>query len=170
VQDIQLFKSLGAFAIILLGLFIGVGIYFLLRCCTGKLCTQIKDKLHEKLFYNSFLRYMIVSNLKLNYTIWGFLIFYYSFESHKSMAITCVLMAALYFLVCYPVLIMIGLLRNQHRVEEKKFNHAFNQLWQGINTNSSRALLYESIFCIRRFYIVLINVSLSPTEPLNNFE
>ena len=79
-------------------------------------------------------------------------------------------MAALYFLVCYPVLVMIGLLRNKHRVDEKKFNRAFNQLWSGINTNSSQALLYESIFCIRRFYIVLINVTLSPTALLNDFE
>ena len=81
MKDVQLFKSLGAFSIILLFLCIGVGIYILLKMCTGSLCSKIKDKLAEKLFFNSFLRYMIVSNLKLNYTIWGFLIFYYSFET-----------------------------------------------------------------------------------------
>ena len=35
---------------------------------------NLADKLQEKLFYSSFLRYMIVSNLKLTYTVWGFFI------------------------------------------------------------------------------------------------
>ena len=71
-------KSLGLFAVALALITIGVVIYYLMRTCKGAICQKIKTKLEDKLFYNAFLRYMTVSNLKLNFTLWGFLIYYYT--------------------------------------------------------------------------------------------
>ena len=74
---------MGVFALVLLILLLSVVFYFILRCIDrkskGKTIAKLRKKLSEKLFYNGFLRYMTVSNLKLNYTLWGFMIFYYSF-------------------------------------------------------------------------------------------
>ena len=133
VQDIQLFKSLGVFAFIILALLIGVLIFFVLKLCKDEKFTKIKDKLHAKLFFNSFLRYMTVSNLKLNYTVWGFMIVYY--KSHNLVyAGICGLI--LYLIALYPGFMVIGLLRNHHRIEEKKFKTAYNALFNEINTHS----------------------------------
>ena len=80
-----MFKTLGIFGFIIVLLLIFVGVYFLLKWVhisvlqkrKGPLINtlvKIKDSLYKKLFYSSFLRYMIVSNLKLTYTVFGFFI------------------------------------------------------------------------------------------------
>ena len=75
VTDPQLFKTLGVFGIVLIFLLICVGFYFLLRWLIKVIKAEkypklnnLADKLRDKLFYSAFLRYMIVSNLKLTYT------------------------------------------------------------------------------------------------------
>ena len=78
VQDSGLFKSLGVFAVVLLGMLIAVLVFFVLKCCKMQKCngirTQLVKKLEKKLFYAGFIRYMIVSNLKLTYTVTAFLL------------------------------------------------------------------------------------------------
>ena len=111
-------KSLGLFAIALFLIAIGVLIYIILKRCKGAFCLKIRTKLRDKLFYNAFLRYMTVSNLKLNFTLWGFMSLYYTEGSY----LTFVFGPLLLLLMLYPVLLMIGLLRNHHRVEEEKFH------------------------------------------------
>ena len=84
-----MFKTLGIFGFVLIILLILVGIYLILKH-THKAVAQkregpftknvmkIKELLSKKLFYSSFLRYMIVSNLKLTVTIFGFFILTWS--------------------------------------------------------------------------------------------
>lgn len=133
MQDVQLFKSLGVFTLIIVILLIGVLFFFILKLCKGEKVTKIKDKLHAKLFFNGFLRYMTVSNLKLNYTVWGFMIVYLKSQNLVQAGV-CGLI--LYLIALYPGFMAIGLLRNHHRIEEKKFKTAFNALFNGINTHS----------------------------------
>lgn len=45
-----------------------------------------------------------------------------------------------------------------------EFKKKHETIYQGINTGSKEALLYYSIFSIKRFYIVLINVAFSSRE------
>ena len=80
VTDPQLFKTLGVFGFVLVLLLILVGVFFLLKWVVRavkaeryKFLNTATDKLHAKLFYSSFLRYMIQSFLKLTYTVFGFL-------------------------------------------------------------------------------------------------
>ena len=76
VQDSSLFKSLGVFFVVLFGLVFLVVVYLLVKAAKTKtgIAYKIRLKLEKKLFYSSFLRYMIVSNLKLNFTTWAFLL------------------------------------------------------------------------------------------------
>ena len=76
VQDTKLLKSLGLFGVVVIGLLLSVAFYFLIKGLNKKhaIIAKVKAKLEKKLFYSSFLRYMIVSNMKLNYTVWAFLI------------------------------------------------------------------------------------------------
>ena len=86
VQDSSLFKSLGLFLVILLGLLLLVVIYLAIKALKTKsgITYKVKLKLEKKLFFSSFLRYMIVSNMKLNYTTWAFLLNEWSFETISS--------------------------------------------------------------------------------------
>ena len=83
IQDSSLTKSLGFFILVLLLLVLLVLVYFAFKASKNpkSLISKIREKLEKKLFYSSFLRYMIVSNLKLNFTTWAFLISQWSFES-----------------------------------------------------------------------------------------
>ena len=67
---------------------------------------RLKIKLKKKLFYSSFLRYMIVSNLKLNFTIWAFLVSQGSFETIIKGATTVIYLLILFGICIYPVFIM----------------------------------------------------------------
>ena len=49
---------------------------------------------------------------------------------------------------------------------KKKFNTAY----EGIDTESKYALLYGTIFSVRRLLFVLINISLNAECPWTNFE
>ena len=86
VQDSSLLKSLGLFLVVVIGLLLLVMIYYMVKSSKNEktIAYKLKLKLEKKLFYSSFLRYMIVSNLKLNYTTWAFLISQYSFATISS--------------------------------------------------------------------------------------
>ena len=90
VQDTDLKKSLGVFGAIIAVLVALLGLYCAMKCIRSKtgLAHRLKVKLEKKLFYSSFLRYLIVSNLKLNYTIWAFLLAQGSYNSLKDGALT----------------------------------------------------------------------------------
>lgn len=83
VQDSSIIKSLGLFGLVLAVLIFLVTVYYATKCIKNKrgLAHKLRTKLEEKLFYSSILRYFIVSNLKLNYTISAFLISKSSFET-----------------------------------------------------------------------------------------
>ena len=83
IQDSSLTKSLGFFTLVLLLLVLLVLVYFAFKASKNpkSLISNMREKLEKKLFYSSFLRYMIVSNLELNFTAWAFLISQWSFES-----------------------------------------------------------------------------------------
>lgn len=43
-------------------------------------------------------------------------------------------------------------------------------IYQGIRIESKEALLYNVVFCVRRFYIVLINFYFAPAFPFSDYE
>ena len=72
----------------------------------------VKEYLHAKLFYNSFLRYMIVSNMELTMTIWAFLIYSYGFNTFDYHFYTVCYAAGIIFLLVYPFCVMYLLIKN----------------------------------------------------------
>lgn len=77
VKSFGLFGVAGAMLLLLLVL------YKAIKCLKQKtgLAHKIRLALEKKLFYSSFLRYLIVSNLKLTYTVWAFLLAKGGFDS-----------------------------------------------------------------------------------------
>ena len=83
VQDASVYKSLGLFAVTAIGLIALLIVYAMARMSKGRtgVVHRVRRRLERKLFYSSFLRYMIVSNLKLNFTLWAFLASTWSFDT-----------------------------------------------------------------------------------------
>ena len=77
---------------------------------------NLKEMLAKKLFYSSFLRYMIVSNLKLTYTIFGFFIVTsYALQDRpatKDYVVFGGIIFGLLFLIVYPIGTMVFLFKN----------------------------------------------------------
>ena len=154
---------------------IGVGIYFLLRWLkftrpTNSKINTVITFIDNKLFYSGLLRYLIVSNLKLTYTAFGFFISSLAFTTlmQKGMTIGCGIL--LIFLLAYPTAQMYFLIKYQDRLEEKQVRKRFSTLFDGMLTDYKLALLYNFIFSFRRFGIVFFNITLSPNCPWSNFE
>ena len=114
VQDSSLFKSLGLFLMVLLGLLSLVLVYFMVKASknTKSIAYKIKLKLEKKLFYSSFLRYMIVSNLKLNFTTWAFLISQWSFETYSKGLHSTIQTLVICGIFVWPLFIIFFLLKN----------------------------------------------------------
>ena len=114
VQDSALTKSLGLFFVVILGLLFLVLIYFIVRASKNEknFAFKIKMKLEKKLFYSSFLRYMIVSNLKLNFTTWAFLISQWSFETFSKGAQTSIKVLVIFGICIWPLFIIIFMIKN----------------------------------------------------------
>ena len=126
--------------------------------------------LEKKLFYSSFLRYMIVSNLKLNYTAWAFLISHWSYKSATEGIKSTLFLLSIFGICIWPLFIIIFMLKNQSKLEDKTFTQRWGTLYQGIHKNKIIALIYNAVFCLRRFEIVLVNMFFSPGFPLSNFD
>lgn len=68
INDPDFFKSLGLFTIILVVMLALLGIYYLIKLCSNVPCFgKIKILLKKKLFYSSWIRYLIESNLKVTH-------------------------------------------------------------------------------------------------------
>ena len=115
VQDSDIGKSLGLFSVILAALVFFLIMYSAIKCIKKKtgLAHRLRLILEKKLFYSSFLRYLIVSNLKLNYTIWAFLVATGNFTSFKDGVLTTLLMCMLLILLLFPLFIMVFMVKYQ---------------------------------------------------------
>ena len=75
-------------------------------------------------------------------------------------------MATLAFMI-WPLHITHFLTLKHRRVDEPRFRSKFGSFYNGIKTSSFATLLYEAIFAVRRFDIVIINLILSVGSPLS---
>ena len=69
------------------------------------------------------------------------------------------------FLIVYPLFTMFFLIKHQDKMKENTFKRKFSTLYDGMYTESKQVLLYNTVFCMRRFFLVFINVSLNVECP-----
>ena len=113
---------------------------------------------------------MLTSNLKLNFTTWAFLLSNFSFSSFSQGMQTLAFISMMIGIYLWPIWVMYFMLKNQARTFVESFQAKWDTLFQGIRTESKSALIYNSIFSIRRAWIVLLNIFFTPGFPLSNFE
>ena len=70
------------------------------------------------------------------------------------------------FFFCWPALIMIFLLQKFEQLDTPECKEKFAPLYLGINVKSPEALSYKSIFAIRRYNIICINIIFTVNSPV----
>ena len=103
------------FAIIILGLLVVLVIWGIAKCLAKRginLVQKVKTVIEKKLFYSSFYRYLIISNLKLTYTLWAFLIAAWSFSTTMDIVQTVGYIVGIAALTIWPLFIFIFLQKN----------------------------------------------------------
>ena len=131
VQDKDLMKNLGLFAVALITLLILASFYLAFRQCAKKFDSmkRIKMTIERHLFFGLIIRYMIVSNIKLTFTIWAFLIGTGSFVASMKGAITVTYIVCIMILWLWPLVIFYALMSNYTRLEQPKTMQKFGKLY-----------------------------------------
>jgi len=137
IEDPNFFKSLGIFVFALFVLLFLSLLYLLLRVmkrCVKKykLVSDLKDLLETKLFYNSFIRYLLQSNLKILHNSVTFLVFTGGFASFGTGALTIGQGLVCLGLLIWPIYMTVYLIKNQEKLHEKSVSKKFGTMYQGI--------------------------------------
>ena len=124
-------KNLGLFGVAFGGLLVLISTYYLIKRFNTKykLIDKMKVKLEEKLFYAAFLRYMIVSNLKLTYTIWAFLIGMWGFVTLQSSLSSLAYVIVLFAICLWPIFVIYILLVNHDKLQDSTTKRKFGILY-----------------------------------------
>lgn len=150
------------FAVVFLGLVLLVLLFFCLRICTAKfkVVRDLRDLLKKKLFYNSFCRYLLQSNLKIVNNSFTFLVFSASFATKSASGQTVLMIVMASVLVIWPIFLGIFLLKKKDVLDEKEVRQKFGTMYQGIRIDENAPLLYNVVFCLRRMGLVAIHLAL----------
>lgn len=126
---------------------------------------KTKAYFRKKLFFNSWIRLMIQSNLKITHNSIFFLALTGSFETTQDKFNTALMMALLGIFVVWPIFLTVFLLYNRGELRKKEFKKKFESMYLGIKTDvyrgekvsisKARCFLFNVVFCIRRLSIVL---------------
>ena len=149
--------SLGIFAIFLAVFLFVLLFWFILKLLNIRqgFCFIVRRTLKVKLFYSVWIRYMIESNLKITHNCIFFLAIGASFQSSEYSFATSLRIILLIVIVTWPIFAAVHLYRNRERLNERSFRTKFQSMYIGIRIHLTLARLYTSVFCSRRFILVI---------------
>mmetsp|Transcript_44219 Transcript_44219/g.58692 ORF Transcript_44219/g.58692 Transcript_44219/m.58692 type:complete len:196 (+) Transcript_44219:538-1125(+) len=117
-------------------------------------CNTVRNLLEAKLFYSVWIRYMIESNLKITHNCIFYLAISASMVSGEDKMSTITRIVLLALIVSWPFICAIILLSQNNRLEEPRFRRKCVSMYNGLRTKRKVALLYTSLFCMRRLLLV----------------
>ena len=163
-------KNLGIIAVSVCLILLVVLFYFLITLCNRrfKLCQKLQVIIKKKMFYSGPMRYVIVSYLKLaNQFATMFLL---ALLVDKDTVMSFGYGVALLVLIVWPLWTEYWLLTNFNKIDEPLFSEKFNTLYQGIRKDSFTAMCYNSVFAVRRFDLILMNIAFTQGSPLTGVD
>ena len=118
-------------------------------------CNTVRNFLKTKLFYSVWIRYMIESNLKITHNCIFFLAMGASFDSVDDSYATAIQIILFVIICIWPFFAVVFLCLKRKKLEDRSFKTKCGSMYNGLKTYANGALLYTSIFCIRRFLLVV---------------
>ena len=131
------FESFAIYGLILSILVILLLIYLFIRLLNSqnKYLVMVKQLLKNKLFYNSWIRYMIESNLKTTHNTIFFLYLTGSFATNLDTIKTIFMLLLILFIICWPVFIGIFLSKNQQKLGDKEYRDKYGSMYLDTKTD-----------------------------------
>ena len=148
--------SLGIFGIFLAMLILLLIFYFVLKLLSMRFqCVRnLVKSLKKKLFYSVWIRYLIESNLKMTHNCIFYLYISGGFMGIEETASSVIRIVLLTIIVIWPFFMTAFLYIKRKRLDERGFKQKIIAMYSGIDTKKFLALMYTSIFCIRRLLLV----------------
>ena len=164
---------MGIFAIVLALLLLLLLLYCLLKTFAAKLkrfCQTITEKIKKILFFDGIIRYMIEGCLKITWTNLAVIgAVYIGFESSEGEPeddfTIYVSMGFIAFVVFFIISTMVLLLVRRDRLQEETMIEKYGALYEDIDTERVLPAIYTSVFCLRRFTMILAVVYLKNEAP-----
>ena len=131
-------------------------LYFILKLLSIRFqCVKnLVKSLKKWLFYSVWIRYLIESNLKMTHNCIFYLYISGSFVELQNSVSTAIRIVLLTIIVIWPFFMTAFLYFKRKRLDEPVFKQKIIAMYNGIKTNKFLALMYTSIFCIRRLILV----------------
>ena len=168
VQSKDIFQNLGIYLIFFFLAVFAVTLYFTARICARKrnLVQKLINSIKKYIFYQGPIRYVIVGYLRLLSVFLSIFVFEIADTSrhHGFLVLYGLLSLAL---VLWPLWIVYFLLKNSDKLAEESFRNKFNALIDNIKVDKFNAVIYNAVFAVRRFNILLFNLWLSQDSPLS---
>lgn len=151
-NGIMLVIGLAIVAVIIL---LGVVSYFITQADYSwyRRYRQVKGMI----FYNTFLRFILQSNLKMSIAAATTL----SVATNYATGSAIVAIIELAFFCLCPVLFRYILHRNQDNLEKPSMHAKIGSLYLGLKEDNKGAMMYSSVFMIRRLFFVMLTFGVS---------
>jgi len=113
------------------------------------------EYLKEKMFYNLFIRYMIMSDLKMLHLSFAYFTLSKVFRTGWNSFFLSVSLAGY---IIFAIFVFFCLFHMWHTegLRDRFMKLKYGSIWQGLRIDSKQAVAYYVIFCIRRFWVVIL--------------
>ena len=158
-EGFNVLENMGVMVLILLIMLVVVAVVvFLIKTCKkGSCCHRNADKLKKKLFWNSFLRYVLQSYLKTSLATLG-AVALISFKSNGVSANDIVTILLVIVLGSMPIIFSCVVERNKVALPRRTMKAKIGSLYLGIRTTSWYQRAYSTVFLLRRMWYAVLTV------------
>ena len=138
--------------------FVIIPVFIVIKLCPPGKIRSIFEKLKVKLMWNSVIRYVLQSYLKISIVcLMAFPVL--SLDNTKSKINTVISITLLTFLVLSPFIFQCILYKKRRTLNDEAVKKKFGSLYLGIRTSSASEFAYSMVFLIRRLLYSVITVS-----------
>ena len=148
---------MGIFVVVLFVLILLLILYCVLKAFASRVknaCTSILTKLKKTLFFDSFIRFFIESNLQMCLDNIFFVALYLSFETEEESSNSYTHLFFVVVIILWQIFAFAFPLCRFNMLQNKDVIAKYGSLFNGIKTHSRFSAVYTGVFCLRRLLIV----------------
>ena len=160
IQSEKVLKDIGIFTILAFVLGVLLLIYVVLKILAKKVkaCKVAVDWFSSCLFYSGPILLITIGYLRFTGIFTSYFVHGFS-SSDQSTALTILYSLLVLACIAWPICVIITMVNNQDKLFDKTSTKKITPLIDGIKTNSLSILLYNAVFSVRRFNLVLVNIT-----------
>jgi hypothetical protein len=161
MKSTNMLKNMGVMLVGMVGgvLVVLLLIFAFITLRKNKTVQKIVQKVWRKVFWTSFIRYVLEAYLTLCLTS-SIAVHYNKWGTWESTGTSIIQSAQLFVIWTIPFFIWLFLHKNLNHLHKRKFTEKYGSLYLKIKTSHDWGVCYNMIFCLRRGCLCVIIVSL----------